>query len=488
MNNKIYWKISLTFLVMLVILGLGYVMITGYVAKQYIQEANQQLYGSIADTATLQIKELIDSEGNIDEVKVHDLMHSFMVINPNLEVYLLDVDGNIITHVAPYNRVKVGKVELEPVLNFISKKKKTFIKGTDPRHPDTEKVFSAAKILDGEELTGYLYIILASEEQAAVTATLFDSYMLKLGVQMFAVALLVALILGLLAIWYLTKNLSNIIEKVRRFKEGDLEARIENPNDEDLSVLSNTFNEMADTIMANIEELKSVEQLRRELIANVSHDLRTPLSIMQGYVETLLIKDEKLSSEERTKYLNTILNGSLKLEELIKQLFEYSKLEAKQIQPEKEAFFIGELIDDVYQKYQVIAQNKNITMEVDIPNGLPLVFADISLVDRVIQNLMDNALKFTPQDGTVKIALAQMDKTVQVKISDTGPGISKEEQALIFERYRTTKNKAHKGTGLGLAIVKKILELHNATIQVQSQVNKGTSFIFQLPTANVAVA
>ena len=408
MRNRFYFKISISFLGVLLLLGLSYILITTFVAQQYIQESNQKLYGTIADTATVQLKKLIDEEGNIDEPKVQDLMHSLMVINPNLEVYLLDKEGNIETHVAPYKRVKLKSVQLEPIIDFINSDKQTFIKGDDPRCPGYETVFSAAEIKDDGQLTGYLYIVLMSEEQAMVTSSLFNSYILKTSAQMFFITLLLAFIFGSISIWYLTKNLSNIIEKVRHFKEGDLQARIENPNDSDLSVLSNTFNEMADTIVANIEQLKSVEQLRRELIANVSHDLRTPLAIMQGYVETLLIKDETVSSEDRVKYLKTTLNSSKKLEKLIKQLFEYSQLEAKQIEPVKEPFFLSELAQDVFQKYQILAKEKAITISLDVPEHLPMVFADLGLVERVIQNLLDNALKFTPENGKIMITLNNM--------------------------------------------------------------------------------
>jgi signal transduction histidine kinase len=456
-------------------------MITGYIGKQYTQEANQKLYGGIADTTTVQLKELINEDGHVDTLKMQDLMHSLMVINPSIEVYLLDIQGNIITHVAPYKRVKLTSVNLNPIQEFITATKKPFIKGDDPRHPGASKVFSAAKILDGDILTGYLYIILASEEQAAVTQSLYDSYMLNFGFKLFLAILFLAFLLGLLAIWYLTRNLASIIEKVQRFKEGDYSARIENPNDKDLSVLSNTFNEMADTIVANIDELKSVEALRRELIANVSHDLRTPLAIMQGYVETLLIKNGQLSEDQKLSYLNTTLSSSKQLEQLIKQLFEYSKLEAKQIEPEKEAFFLSELVQDTYQKYRILAEEKNIQLAIDIPQNIPMVFADIGLVDRVIKNLMDNAFKFTPAGGVVKIILHPMENSVMLKIEDTGPGIPKEQQAYIFERYQKSKSKTNQGAGLGLAIVKKILELHEATIEIQSQVNKGTAFYFQLP-------
>ena len=194
-----------------------------------------------------------------------------------------------------------------------------------------------------------------------------------------------------------------------------------------------------------------------------------------------MIKDEKISSTERVKYLETSLGSSKKLEQLIKQLFEYSKLEAKQIEPVKEPFFLSDLAQDVFQKYQILAKEKSIIMNLDVPEDLPMVFADVSLVDRVIQNLLDNALKFTPNGGNVLIGLRNLGDEIEIRISDTGPGISVEEQAHIFERYNKVNAPTNQGAGLGLAIVKKILELHNSTIKVQSKLHQGTSFMFQLP-------
>ncbi len=485
-NNSLYWRISTTLLALLVILGVGYVMITSYIAKEYLQETNQGLYGNIAENTVKLVKPFVN--GEVDTLAVKDIMHSTMVMNPSVEVYLLDSKGNIVTYSAPYKKIKVSSVSLDPIHTFINAKEKPFIKGQDPRHPDEQKVFSAAPILEGDETTGYLYIILASEEQAAVTSSLFGSYILKLGSRMFFITLFGAMIIGLLAIWFLTKNLRKIIETVRSFKEGNLEARVPDSQKGEMHLLADTFNDMADTIVANIEELKSVENLRRELIANVSHDLRTPLAIMQGYVETLLMKDETLASEDRKQYLSILLKSSEKLSGLITQLFEYSKLEAKQIQPKKEPFFITELAQDVFQKYQILAKEKNINMKLDMSPKLPMVFADLGLVERVIQNLMDNALKFTPENGEVTISLQEAGQSVEVKIADNGPGIPEAEQSYIFERYRQSKfadkEKAH-GAGLGLAIAKKILELHESSIRVQSKLNEGTSFFFQLPAYSV---
>ena len=481
----LYWKISAALLSLLVIIGFIYVLLTGFIAQEYLQETNQILYGGIAKSMTKEAPPPFLPDGTINKKAIQDVMHSMMVTNPSIEVYLLDPQGKIMTYVSPNKEIEIEKVDLHPVQAFIAKSQILPIKGDDPRFSGQKKVFSAAPILEGEKLVGYWYVILASQKEAAVAKDLIHCYVPKLGIQLFFLTLIGALIIGLIAIWFLTKNLRQYVGTVTRFKDGDLKARVCEDTKGDFPILGETFNSMADTIVANIDELKSVENLRRELIANVSHDLRTPLAIMQGYVETLLMKEETISSEHRQKYLNIILNSSEKLADLIKQLFEYSKLEARQIEPQKEPFQMTDLVQDAFARYQVLAKDKNITVKVEYDEGLPIVFADVSLVERVIQNLMDNALKFTPEYGTVTIGLKELKNGVQIMVSDTGPGIPAEEQAFIFDRYRkinkTSTKTANNGAGLGLAIVKKILELHNATIRVQSQVNEGTSFSFDLP-------
>ncbi|MCB9290867.1 MAG: HAMP domain-containing histidine kinase [Lewinellaceae bacterium] len=479
--NRLYWKISATLLLVLALLGVGYLLITSYTARRYLQEVNQRLYGGIARQLVKETQPLVN--GQPDTAATHDIMHSMMVINPSVEVYLLDTEGEIIDYVVPNKSVKLERVSLGPVRKFISSEGQAFVLGDDPKNPEVKNAFSAAPIIEDGKLTGYAYIILASEEQAAVTSHLFGSYMLKLGADMFFMALVIALAIGLIAIGLITRNLRRIVERVRRFKEGDYNVRIPEKDKGELALLADTFNEMADKIEENIKQLKSMDRLRQELIANVSHDLRTPLALVQGYIETLLMKEDSLQPEERRKYLEIVLDSSEKLSRLVAQLFEYSKLETDQIQPEKEPFLLSELAQDVFVKYQILAREKNIEIRLDAPPELPLVFADVALVERVLQNLMDNALKFTPPGGSVAIQLKNRPKGVEIRISDTGPGIPESEQSHIFERYRKSTSVENKkvGTGLGLAIVKKILEIHNAAIQVQSKPGQGAAFWFMLP-------
>ena len=194
------------------------------------------------------------------------------------------------------------------------------------------------------------------------------------------------------------------------------------------------------------------------------------------------MKENTLNREEREEYLSKINSSGERLAKLITQLFEYSKLEANQIEPQKEPFLISELANDVHCNYRVLDQKKNIALHLNMQDKIPLVFADISLVERAIQNLMDNALKFTPEGGQVTVSIKPYKDNVEISIKDSGPGIAKEHQQLVFERYRQTKTgKEKEGAGLGLAIVRKIMELHDASIKVLSKPNEGTTFSFQLP-------
>lgn len=487
--NKLFLKLGGILLAMLLVVGAVYVSISRYISEDYIAEVNQQLYGGIAEHTVQEVKPLVN--GAVDTTQIQAIMHSMMIINPSVEVYLLEPDGDIITYVAPYKRVQLEKVDLAPVKEFIAAKdgKRPFLKGDDPRNPDKPNIFSAAEIQDSTgKLEGYAYIILSGEEQASVTGSLASSYMLKLGASLFFLCLLVAFVVSLLAMRYLTRNLRRVETAVHRFQEGDYEARVDTDSKGEFAVVGNTFNAMANQISANIDEIKSLDKLRRELIANISHDLRTPLAIIQGFVETLIMKTDTMPAEERKRHLSTILNSSERLGGLISQLFEYSKLEARQIEPQKEAFSVGELAQDVAHKFSVLAATKEITIKLERTDNLPRIFADLGLVERVLQNLMDNALKFTPAGGTVTIRMESDRHNVRISVADTGPGIPEAELPFIFDRYRKgsrTNGGRNSGAGLGLAIVKKILDLHDQTIEIKSRVKEGTSFIFELPRPTV---
>ena len=482
--GSLYWKISAIFLLLLIILGVAYVYITARSAENFALETNQKLNADLANVISSEFKPFVGE--TIDQTAIVEIMHHIMKINPSLEVYLLDESGRILSYAAPHKKVKLDSVSLFPIKKFITNKGNIFIKGDDPRQPGNQKIFSATPVMINDKLTGYIYVILAGEEYTSVTGLLFGSYIMKVGTYSFFITLIAASFLGLLAIWFITRNLNKIVTTVKKFTAGDLKARITYKSKKgELADLAKNFNEMADTILSNIEKIKSMENLRSELIANVSHDLRTPLAIIHGYAETLSMKENSITVEERKRYTNNILQSTEKLKNLVAQLFEYSKLQSMQIKPNKEPFFITELIQDISHKYQILAKKKGVVLKLTTQNDLPLVNADVALIDRVIQNLIDNAIKFTPEGGSINIELNKNLDKVRIAISDTGAGIPEDELEHIFDRYHKVKRNASdeiEGSGLGLAIVKKILEIHNSSIKVFSKINQGTSFEFELPS------
>ncbi|MEQ8711388.1 MAG: HAMP domain-containing sensor histidine kinase [Cyclobacteriaceae bacterium] len=487
-SRRFTTKIIVAVGAIMVLAGLSYVMITIYFTNNYFLEASQLLNRNVANHVIqekFQEASPFLEDGTPNKPLFGDLMHDMMAVNRSIEVYLLNPEGYILYSIVldhSDEEKPLERVDLGPIEKFISSNGDQYILGDDPRNRDKQNIFSAAHFsIDGNE--GYIYIILAGQAYESVNRSLIASYFFRLGGGATLLTIVISILLGAISILALTRNLREIITQVKRFKEGDYQARISDPESSDMSTLAVTFNEMAETISNNIEELKSVEKLRKELTANVSHDLRTPLAIMKGYIETMQIKDDKLTSEERENYLAIVSKSLEKLTKLVTQLFEFSKLEAQQIEPECEPFHIGELAADVKRKYKIIADQEKVSLEVEIAPDTPLVFADISLVERAIQNLIDNALRYTPEGGHVAIMAQTTNKAVEISIKDTGPGIPIEDQSFIFERYKKsgTSRREDQGAGLGLAIVKKIMEIHSTTIKVISLPEKGTTFQFSLP-------
>lgn len=478
--SRFYWQLSLTFLGLLLLAGFAYVMLTTNAMGQYVQERQQRLNAHVAEHMLLEVQPFID--GKVNEAAVGQIMHSMMAVNPGIEVYLLDPSGQILSYVALHKKVILEEVRLSPITQFIEQEGNIFIKGDDPRNPGQEKIFTAAAVKEEGNLSGYVYIVLAGEEYQSATEALWGSHIIRLTGRTFLFTLFAAMLIALLAIWLITRNLREIIQIVLRFKNGDLEERIPERNRGELTQLAKAFNSMADTIVADMDKLRTIERLRRELIGNVSHDLRTPLSVIQGYIETLLIKAEDTLPDEQKRYLEISLSSIRKLEKLVNDLFEFSKLEATQLAPERSVFYLGELVPDMLPAYQILAQEKELDIQIDIPENLPPVFADVAMIERVLQNLLENAIKFTPPGGTIHLIGVPTQSSVEIKISDTGMGIAEDELPFIFDRYHRgqSPNGQRNGTGLGLAIVKKLLQLHQSTISVKSKLNQGTTFSFAL--------
>ena len=352
--KSLFAKLSLALLLVVSLLGSGFFMIERYSTQNYYEEITQRLNASIAMYVTGERQLMENFVVNNEALTL--LAQQAMVINPTVEIFLLDIEGNILAHALPPESILRNRVDLVPVKALIGGNVEMPLRGTDPRNLDREKIFSAFPVKHNDVLQGYLYAVLGGAKYDELANSIRDSYVQRLG-------------------------------------------------------------------------------------------------------------------------------------ELIGDLFELSKLDSASIHATVEAFSLAELLHDIVHEYELDANKRQVKLAVEAPFEPSIVYADIGLVQRVLENLIRNALKFTPAGGHINIRLDKKPGAVAVAIEDTGCGIPEKDLEHVFDRFYRAENttQAHtSNAGLGLAIVRKILDLHGSRITVSSQVNQGTCFEFDLPTQATA--
>ncbi|MDH5424662.1 MAG: HAMP domain-containing histidine kinase [Gammaproteobacteria bacterium] len=489
--NKLSNKLIITLLGLLLALSTIFISFTIKSLPALIQEVNQQLNIDLANNIVNEKKLLINN--HINKEALQSVFMGLMLVNPMIEVYLLDPHGKILAYSAPENTVLRQQINLTPVIKLMSGKATLPVTGNDPRHLDKDKAFSVAAITQNNSLQGYLYIILSSQAYDSVFQLLESSYIFRLLLLSTLISLFFTSVAGIIILKHIIKRLHLLNHAIESFKQHNfkklqqLPARFDGSPGDEIDQLGSSFREMSERISQQVKLLEHNDASRRELIANVSHDLRTPLASMQGYLETLLLKHNTLSTDENKSYLNTALQHSNHLKKLISELFELSTLENNTAELHFEPFSMSELVQDVTQQFNLKARQKQIEITACIPEQAAFVSADISLIQRLLENLIENAIKYTPAGGKIDISLINNNDQVTTSISDSGDGISEADLPFIFDRfYRADKQRQTEGTGLGLAIVKRIIQLHNSKIDIHSAPKHGTTLSFHLPFARAA--
>lgn len=480
--TSFYGKLSISFLALLLLMGIVQVYLSVKSSMDFVREADQRLNRTLAANIATDLEPFLGE--TMDMPGIEHMMHYLMVMNPNIEIYLLDKQGEVLAFFAePAKKVEMEQVDLEPIEIFIAGKGDSWIVGDDPRHRGRRKAFSAATIDLAPDREGYIYVILRSEQFDYASASLWDNFMISTAAKGLLISLICTAIIGLVLFFFMTKRLRLMNDTVRSFEGGDFNARLPVQSRDEFGQLAGAFNQMAGTITGNMDELKKTDDLRRELIANVSHDLRSPLASVQGYLETILMKYDTLSESEKKSYLDISLNNIENLNLLVHELFELSRLDARQIQPRLEPVAVSELVQDVVMKFQPDAERHGVKLKASLDDRLPLVAADVGMIERVLSNLIENAIRHTPTDGEVVVEPRIHNSGVRVSVTDSGCGITAEDLPHIFDRFyrgrRTGRSGTH-GTGLGLAIARRMVELHDSDIKVDTEIDHGTTFAFEL--------
>lgn len=268
-----------------------------------------------------------------------------------------------------------------------------------------------------------------------------------------------------------TKKILSATDKIAN---GDFSTRLEITHEygkyDQYDWIMENFNKMA-------MELQKNEVLKTDFISNVSHEIKTPLAVIQNYAT--LLQDDTLDSETRKNYSKTLISASKRITDLITNILKLNKLENQEIQEKHEAFHLTEALADNVVEFETLIETKNLELNCDFDDVI--IFSSKSLLEIVWNNLISNAIKFTPNGGKIDISLKRKNKNVEIKVSDTGCGMTSETGSKIFEKfYQGDTSHSTQGNGLGLALVKKVIDILGGEIAVQSEVNKGSTFTILL--------
>jgi len=293
-----------------------------------------------------------------------------------------------------------------------------------------------------------------------------------------AIAAAIALVLARWLARGMTQPLRDMAQAARRMETGDYGQRVHTTSRDEVGQLATAFNRMS-------AELESLERLRRELVANVSHELKTPISALRAHLENLLDGVEEPDRET----LQVMLSQSERLSRLVDQLLDLSRLESGELPLRREGVPLRGLVAEVLSEVEVVRSGREVRVEDRVPDDIPPVFADRERLHQVLFNLLDNAVRLTPPGGEVVVSAHRVDGRCEVSVADTGPGIPAEHLPRLFERfYRvdTARSREDGGTGIGLAIARSVVEAHGGRIRAESEVGKGSVFTFDLPVAPAA--
>jgi two-component system, OmpR family, sensor kinase len=410
-----------------------------------------------------------------------------MVVNPGIELYVLDGAGKILAYTAPNEEIRRQVVTLTPIRAFLEHRFMFPLLGDNPRSLEERAIFSATRIKSTTDDNGYLYVILGGPQYDAAAHRLQNHLLFRGALTIVCIGIAVALAGGFFVLITMTRRLRLLVHAMDTFRKSQFRSlasvQVGAPNEDDeLDRLGHAYNSMVTHIHAQMEKIAQSDALRRDLIAGVSHDLRTPLASLRGYLETLHIKEDTLTPQQRRQYLQIVSSQSERLHRLVEELFELAKLQDLEVRINLEPFSLSELVQDIVQKFSLIAKEKGLELRAKFMPNAPLMLGDISLIERLLDNLLENAIRHT-SSGEIVVSITASEEFITLEVSDTGSGIAPEVLPHIFERFYVDKTRGPSagGSGLGLAIAKRIVELHGGHIVAHSVVAVGTRFEINWP-------
>ncbi|PFG10394.1 MULTISPECIES: ATP-binding protein [unclassified Marinobacter] len=486
--RTLYARLALGLFLLLLVIGTLFSALSFYSVREYSAAVNHQLNRDLASRLVAD-RNLVSGD-QINHRELERLFDLYMSINPSIEIYLLDLQGKIVSFSANPDKIKRNQVSLQPIQTLLTNPDVYPLPGDDPRSHDRRKVFSVTPVPSADNPSGYLYVVLRGQQYDFAESMVHSNRLLKMAAGALTLSLAVGLLAGLVFFRLLTRRLTRLTARVEGFEaktDRDLEPQapqVPGERGDDLDYLSLRFDAMAHRIAGQLELLKDKDHQRRQLVAQVSHDLRTPLAAVQGYLETLSLKQDTLDLDQRRRFLAIALGETRRLGQLVDELFELAALDAREKQPNPECFMVAELVHDVVQKHTPGAGQNSVSLSIGTVEPA-MVNADIAMTERVLDNLISNAVNHSPAGTKVRVSVAADATGVSIYVADSGPGIDEQALAHIFTPFYQAPGANRSGhAGLGLAIARRMAELQQGHITVHNRPAGGAEFLFWLPLAD----
>ncbi|HEU0196077.1 MAG TPA: HAMP domain-containing sensor histidine kinase [Nevskiaceae bacterium] len=475
LSRSLYARLALVYLVGLLALSLASAWIA---VSQFNQLGREWLQRNQIDLAA----HLVDQLGGplafgAQSPQLRRAIARIERINPMLSIYILNSSGMVVGAPDEHGCAHGQRISKASIDALLAKMPMLPAFAELPCHGG-RNVFSVAPIHYGAQRSpGYLFVALEGGAHLSMarmwrTSSVSRSLLIA-GIG--AVAL--SAILGLLLFALLTRRFSRLTRAVQHFAGGDYSTRIKTRADDEIGRTARAFNEMAATIQVQVSALREDDRQRRELVANLSHDFRTPLTAVRGYAE----QARQHASNSVRESIDALLVNVGRLTRLAEQLSSLSRLDIMADALHIEAFPLPELLQDIASKFRPRAQRTGVQLRVECDSPA-VVAADLELVDRAISNLVDNALHATGSGGSVILAGTASANRVRISVTDTGTGIPADELGLVTQRFYRTRaaRRRGSGSGLGLAIVAGVCSRHGTHLELRSS-ETGTSASFDLP-------
>jgi len=501
---KVRSKIALTIFVTGALTALGVVLVvllafqrfeherSYYRANAFLGRVVQQHGGELFDLHQRQPQEFVE------------FLRNLVLYEPDSQLYLLDAQGTVLASSGQAKLAPGFKVALAPVQQAAGEEPMPYVMGDDPEHMRTDAVIAAralrrAVIRNDEGVAGYLYLVCRKPAlpEGRIEALRSSFALPLLGL----IVTLVALGTGL-AVWItgvVTRPLRRLSQAAatvaREGLDGSAPAALpgswpEAQAQDEFGQLARAFRSMLDALRRQWEALRRLDHFRREGVSNLSHDLRSPLTATAACLETLEARfaGEAARADDR-RLLEVALRNTRNAARLVQSLGDLAQLDEPQFALRRETLDLAELLDDIAMRFAPRAAAQGVALHCEPVGAGPMVAAlDIELFERAVANLVDNALKFTPAGGRVRLSVQRDGTQVQVSVHDDGPGIAPAELPHLFDRFYQARQHVAPATGdggkgLGLAIVKRIAELHGGSVAVRSAPGQGTTVTLSLLAA-----